>query len=77
MKKYYEKWKEVFKMARDKKGRKFNRIPAYTKIVGGKPIRVKSHLRSNRKDSRGKKWWGLELIKPIYMLSFYRWVYVR
>ena len=42
-------------MAKDSAGRKFNRIPEYTKVVGGKKITVKEHIRSNRKDSKGKK----------------------
>ena len=42
-------------MAKDSAGRKFNRIPAYTKTVGGRTIKVKSHIRSNRSDSSGKK----------------------
>tara|TARA_R110002051_G_scaffold295543_2_gene361349 strand:+ start:3730 stop:3858 length:129 start_codon:yes stop_codon:yes gene_type:complete len=42
-------------MAQDAEGRKFNRIPGYTKNVGGKIIKVKPHIRSNRVDSKGKK----------------------
>ncbi len=42
-------------MAQDSKGRKFNRIPAYTKIVDGKKIKVDAHTRSNRTDSKGKE----------------------
>jgi len=42
-------------MAKDSEGRKFNRIPGYTKNVGGKTIKVRSHVRSNRTDSKGKK----------------------
>ncbi|GAA0740456.1 hypothetical protein [Gaetbulibacter jejuensis] len=42
-------------MAQDSEGRKFNRIPGYTKKVGGKTIKVKPHVRSNRSDSKGKK----------------------
>lgn len=41
-------------MAKDAEGRKFNRIPGYTKKVGGKTITVKPHIRSNRSDSKGK-----------------------
>ena len=41
-------------MAKDSDGRKFNRIPGYTKVVKGKKIKVKPHTRSNRKDSKGK-----------------------
>ena len=42
-------------MAQDKKGRKYNRIPAYTRLVNGKTQSVKEHVRSNRKDSKGKE----------------------
>lgn len=42
-------------MARDSKGRKFNRIPKHTKIVNGKEVTVREHVRSNRRDSKGKK----------------------
>ena len=42
-------------MAKDSAGRKYNRIPGYTKKVGGKTVEVKPHVRSNRKDSDGKK----------------------
>lgn len=42
-------------MAKDSDGRKFNRIPGYTKVVDGKKIEVKGHIRSNRSDSKGKK----------------------
>lgn len=42
-------------MAKDSEGRKFNRIPGYTKQVDGKTIQVKPHVRSNRTDSSGKK----------------------
>lgn len=42
-------------MAKDSEGRKFNRIPGYTRTSGGKKIKVKPHIRSNRKDSNGKK----------------------
>lgn len=42
-------------MAKDSAGRKFNRIPGYTKTVNGKPVEVKPHVRSNRKDSKGVK----------------------
>lgn len=41
-------------MAQDAKGRKFNRIPGYVRIVNGKVIKVKPHIRSNRSDSNGK-----------------------
>lgn len=42
-------------MAKDSQGRKYNRIPGYTRTVGGKTVIVKPHVRSNRKDSDGKK----------------------
>lgn len=42
-------------MAQDSKGRKFNRIPEYTKVINGKKVVVPEHIRSNRKDSSGKK----------------------
>jgi|GEM_PF-890606 len=42
-------------MAKHSEGRKYNRIPGYTKKVGGKTVKVKPHVRSNRKDSDGKK----------------------
>jgi len=42
-------------MAQDSKGRKYNRIPEHTKIVGGKKVTVKEHVRSNPKTSTGKK----------------------
>ena len=35
-------------MAKDKAGRKFNRIPQYTRRVNGKLQVVKEHVRSNR-----------------------------
>lgn len=41
-------------MTKDSIGHKFNRIPGYTKVVNGKEIEVKPHVRSNRKDSKGK-----------------------
>lgn len=41
-------------MAKDKAGRKFNRIPEHTRTLkDGTKVTVKSHVRSNRKDSRG------------------------
>ena len=40
-------------MAKDSSGRKYNRIPGYTKKVDGKVIKVKPHVRSNRRDSKG------------------------
>jgi hypothetical protein len=42
-------------MAKDSDGRKFNRIPEHTRVVDGKTIKVKPHVRSNRSDSKGKK----------------------
>jgi len=43
-------------MAKDSKGRKFNRIPSHTRtLANGKVITVRAHVRSNRKDSVGKK----------------------
>lgn len=42
-------------MAKDSDGKKFNRIPGYTKVVNGKKIKVDAHVRSNRNDSKGKK----------------------
>ncbi|MBI6118868.1 hypothetical protein [Salegentibacter maritimus] len=47
--------KEVLIMAKDSEGRKFNRIPGHTKTVGGKAIKVKPHIRSNRNDSNENK----------------------
>ncbi|WP_279131288.1 hypothetical protein [Butyricimonas virosa] len=40
-------------MAKDSTGKKFNRIPEYTKNINGKEIKVREHIRSNRKDSKG------------------------
>ena len=31
-------------MAKDAEGRKFNRIPGYTKQIGGKTIKAKPHV---------------------------------
>ena len=45
----------LYPMAQDKAGRKFNRIPEYTREQNGKTIHVREHVRSNRKDSTGKK----------------------
>ena len=42
-------------MAKDSTGKKFNRIPEHKKIVNGKTIIIKEHIRSNRSDSKGKK----------------------
>ena len=35
-------------MAKDKAGRKFNRIGSYTRIVNGKKQKVSQHVRSNQ-----------------------------
>lgn len=40
-------------MAETEEGKKFNRIPAYTRTVNGKPQQVKPHIRSNPSTSRG------------------------
>nr|WP_181715795.1 hypothetical protein [Chryseobacterium sp.] len=50
-----KKEKKLIFMAQDSSGRKYNRIPGYTRIVEGKPVQVKPHVRSNRTDSKGKK----------------------
>ncbi|MGC5906465.1 hypothetical protein VU602_20670 [Providencia stuartii] len=43
-------------MAQDSKGRKFNRIPEHTRTLeNGDVVTVRAHVRSNRKDSTGKK----------------------
>lgn len=43
-------------MAQDSKGRKFNRIPEHSRTLpSGEVVVVKEHIRSNRKDSTGKK----------------------
>jgi hypothetical protein len=42
-------------MAKDSEGKKYNRIPGYTRKVGGKTISVNPHVRSNRSDSKGEK----------------------
>lgn len=42
-------------MAKDLSGKKFNRIPEHKRKVGSKTITIKEHIRSNRKDSKGKK----------------------
>lgn len=43
-------------MAKDSKGRKFNRIPAHNRTLSnGTIVYVKEHIRSNRKDSSGVK----------------------
>ena len=41
-------------MAKDSKGRKFNRITEYVKKQNGKTIYVKAHIRSNRSDCKGE-----------------------
>lgn len=40
-------------MAKDSDGRKYNRIPEHTKVVNGKKVTVREHVRSNRNDSKG------------------------
>lgn len=42
-------------MAKDSSGKKFNRVPEHTRIVNGKTITIKEHIRSNRNDSKGSK----------------------
>lgn len=42
-------------MAKDSKGRKFNRIPEHVREVNGKLVHVKSYIRSNRTDCKGKQ----------------------
>lgn len=42
-------------MAKDSKGRKFSRIPEYVREQNGKIVRVKAHIRSNRRDCKGKQ----------------------
>ena len=42
-------------MAKDSSGKKYNRIPEHKRKVGCKTITVREHVRSNRKDSSGKK----------------------
>ena len=42
-------------MAKDSDGRKFNRIPRYDRLQNGKIVHVKPHVRSNKKDCKGKK----------------------
>jgi hypothetical protein len=43
-------------MAKDSKGRKFNRIPEHTRTLpNGDVVTVKAHVRSNRKDSVGAR----------------------
>jgi hypothetical protein len=41
--------KEVFVMAKDGEGRKYNRIPAHTREQNGKTVKVSERVRSNRK----------------------------
>ena len=41
-------------MAQDSSGKKFNRIPEHKRKVGNKTITIREHIRSNRKDSKGK-----------------------
>lgn len=42
-------------MAKDKEGRKYNRIEAYDRKVGDKVIHVREHVRSNSKLCNGQK----------------------
>jgi hypothetical protein len=42
-------------MAKDSEGRKFNRIPAYDRVLDGKVIHVPAHIRTNRSDCKGQK----------------------
>ena len=42
-------------MAETSKGQKFNRIPAYDRVVKGQSVHVKSHDRSNPSTSKGKR----------------------
>ena len=42
-------------MAETQDGKKFNRIPSYTRVVKGKTVVVKSHDRSNPTTSAGTK----------------------
>jgi hypothetical protein len=41
-------------MAKDRKGRKFNRIPEYVRKQNGRTVHVKAHIRSNRSDCKGE-----------------------
>jgi hypothetical protein len=43
-----------YDMAKDNKGRKFNRIPEYVRKQNGKTVYVKAHARSNRSDCKGR-----------------------
>ena len=42
-------------MAKDSKGRKFNRIPGYVRKQNGKTVHVKAYIRSNRSDCKGEQ----------------------
>lgn len=42
-------------MAETQDGKKFNRIPGYTRTVKGKEVQVKPHDRSNPTTSHGAK----------------------
>lgn len=42
-------------MAETAEGKKFNRVPKYTRIVDGKKQIVRAHIKSNPITSRGKK----------------------
>lgn len=41
-------------MAKDSKGRKFNRIPKHDRVQNGKVVHVKAYVRNNRCDCKGK-----------------------
>jgi hypothetical protein len=41
-------------MAETKDGRKFNRIPGYTRQTPSGPVKVAPHVRSNPNTSKGK-----------------------
>ncbi len=41
-------------MAKDSKGRKFNRIPEHDRVQNGKVIHAKAYARSNRCYCKGK-----------------------
>lgn len=49
------KGRVIANMAQDADGRKFNRIPGYTRKQNGKTVQVRPHIRSNRSDSKGIK----------------------
>jgi len=47
--------REGWTMAETKKGRKWVRVKGYTRVVGGKKVRVRGFDRSTPSTSRGKK----------------------